>query len=53
MEEFLTEKGGPAADRILASFDFLEDWIISSKYRGCAFLNTLSETLGQSFTCGD
>ncbi len=29
--------------RVLALFDFLEEWIKSVHYRGCAFLNILSE----------
>ena len=30
--------------KILAAFDFLGEWMRSCDYRGCAFLNTLSET---------
>lgn len=44
MEEFLAKSGGVASDRILSLFDFLEDWMQSSNFRGCAFLNTLTET---------
>jgi AcrR family transcriptional regulator len=29
--------------QILALFDFLESWMVESKFRGCAFLNTLAE----------
>jgi AcrR family transcriptional regulator len=44
MVDFLAENGGSAADRILSTFDFLEAWMQSCNYRGCAFLNTLTET---------
>ena len=30
--------------KILAAFDFLGEWMSGCDYRGCAFLNTLSET---------
>lgn len=30
--------------KILAAFDFLGDWMKGCNFRGCAFLNTLSET---------
>jgi AcrR family transcriptional regulator len=33
-----------AKTKLLASFDFLGDWMEQSNYRGCAFLNTLCET---------
>ena len=42
--DFLAEKGGSPSDRILATFDFLADWMQSCNYRGCAFVNTLTET---------
>ncbi len=44
LSDFMAQSGGSAADRILAIFDFLEDWMPSCDYRGCAFLNTLTET---------
>jgi hypothetical protein len=44
MVGFMAEKGGSPSDRILATFDFLEDWMQSCSYRGCAFVNTLTET---------
>jgi len=44
MVDFMAEKGGSPSDRILATFDFLEDWMQSCNYRGCAFVNTLTET---------
>lgn len=31
-------------DRILGMFDVLGEWFASSAFRGCAFLNTMSET---------
>ena len=31
------------AEKILRIFDFLEEWLKDSGYRGCAFLNTKSE----------
>ena len=33
-----------AGAKILAAFDFMGDWMSECDYRGCAFLNTLSET---------
>jgi len=44
MVDFMAEKGGSPSDRILATFDFLEDWMQSCNYRGCAFVNTQTET---------
>ena len=44
MIDFLAEKGGSPVDRLLAAFDFLENWMQSCNYRGCAFVNTLTET---------
>ncbi len=29
--------------KVLALFDFLEKWMVESRFRGCAFLNTLAE----------
>ena len=33
-----------ARAKLLGAFDFLESWMQDCDYRGCAFLNTLSET---------
>ena len=38
LEEVRSPRG-----KILALFDFLEEWMVESKFRGCAFLNTLAE----------
>ena len=32
-----------ARERVLAVFDFLEDWLVRCNFRGCAFLNTIPE----------
>ena len=37
------DEGKSPKGKILALFDFLEQWMQESNYRGCAFLNTLSE----------
>lgn len=37
------EKQRTARGKILALFDFLEGWMERTAFRGCAFLNTLSE----------
>ncbi len=44
MTDHMNQAGGTPADRILSLFDFLEEWMQSCDFRGCAFLNTLSET---------
>ncbi|MCZ6674695.1 MAG: TetR/AcrR family transcriptional regulator [Verrucomicrobia bacterium] len=45
LEKYLDEEGGDqAASKIKGLFDFLEDWMQGCGYRGCAFLNTLTET---------
>jgi AcrR family transcriptional regulator len=37
------EKSKTPKGQILALFDFLEDWMMESEFRGCAFLNSLGE----------
>lgn len=37
------EKSKTPKGQILALFDFLENWMVESEFRGCAFLNTLAE----------
>lgn len=37
------ERQGPGPDRVLGIFDFIRDWMSSSGFRGCAFLNIASE----------
>lgn len=38
-------KGETAEEKLLAAFDFLEQWLVEDAgYRGCAFLNTMAET---------
>lgn len=32
-----------ARAKLLATFDFLEDWLGGATYRGCAFINTMAE----------
>jgi AcrR family transcriptional regulator len=45
MDDFWGQKGSDdPGGKILAMFDFLEEWMASADYRGCAFLNTLTET---------
>ena len=43
LEEALAPLETPA-EKLLATFDFLESWLRDSDYRGCAFLNTMAET---------
>lgn len=33
-----------AGERLVASFDFLKEWMEGSGFRGCAFINTMAET---------
>ncbi|MFV1995360.1 MAG: TetR/AcrR family transcriptional regulator [Verrucomicrobiales bacterium] len=42
LEEMLATKPTPRT-KLLGALDFLEQWMANSEYRGCAFLNTLSE----------
>ena len=45
MEDFLRRiEANDPVGKILAIFDFLENWMPGADYRGCAFLNTLTET---------
>ena len=37
------EKSASPKGKLLRLFDFLESWMTESEFRGCAFLNTLSE----------
>ncbi len=37
------DKANSPRDKIIALFSMLEDWIKTSDYRGCAFLNSLAE----------
>lgn len=37
------EKARTPRSQILALFDFLENWMVESEFRGCAFLNSLAE----------
>ena len=39
------DAGKSAKSNILMLFDFLETWLTECDFRGCAFLNTLSEVL--------
>lgn len=42
-DEALDQLDSPA-EKLLATFDFLESWLQEAEYRGCAFLNTMAET---------
>jgi AcrR family transcriptional regulator len=44
LEETVTARGLPAAQRPLAVFDALADRFASENFRGCAFINTMVET---------
>ncbi|MDA9764744.1 MAG: TetR/AcrR family transcriptional regulator [Opitutales bacterium] len=45
MDEFLGQmEANDPVGKIMAIFDFLENWMPGADYRGCAFLNTLTET---------
>jgi len=44
LSDFIAQSKGSPADRIVAIFDFLGDWMQTCDFRGCAFLNTLTET---------
>ena len=45
MDKYLAQiESGDPSGKILAIFDFLENWMPGADYRGCAFLNTLTET---------
>lgn len=41
-EDAISDNRSPAK-KILATFDFLEKWLLDYDYRGCAFINTMSE----------
>ncbi len=42
LQERIDEYTAPQ-DRLLAPFEFLEDWVAEPNFRGCAFLNIVSE----------
>jgi AcrR family transcriptional regulator len=42
LDDYLDE-GRTAKTKILALFDFLENWMTQCEFRGCAFINTLAE----------
>lgn len=42
LEDAIRNVGSPAK-KILATFDFLEKWLLEFDYRGCAFINTMAE----------
>ena len=43
LENSLRSAGASPRDQLLGLFEFLADWMDSCSYRGCAFLNALSE----------
>lgn len=45
MHWFITEseKGGTPGDKLLATFDALEQWFSTQDFRGCAFINAAGE----------
>ena len=45
MNWFMTEceKGGTPVDKLLGTFDALEQWFFTSDFRGCAFINAAGE----------
>ncbi|MBL4575765.1 MAG: TetR/AcrR family transcriptional regulator [Opitutaceae bacterium] len=44
LSDFIQNKAGSkASSKLMGLFDFLEEWMISCDFRGCAFLNTLAE----------
>lgn len=43
-----TESAEPGLDRVLAVFDLLVDWYADPDYRGCAILNAVIDTRGES-----
>ena len=38
------EREDTPAGKLLVTYTFLEDWLSKSKFRGCAFINTMAET---------
>ena len=43
-EESIAKSGAPPAEQIVAMFANLKEWLGKCDYRGCLFLNTLTET---------
>lgn len=50
MERWLAQRSAaPPAERLLAVFDWLEDWSSRGGFRGCAFLNAASELVSPQY----
>lgn len=43
LEEFVERRGGSATERLLSTFDALEEWMERENYRGCGFVNAAAE----------
>lgn len=43
IEEFVERRGGSATERLLSTFDALEEWMERENYRGCGFVNAAAE----------
>ena len=43
LEEYVGAPGKPPKERLLAIFDYLEEWFSEADYCGCAFIRALSE----------
>ena len=41
--EFVERSGGSATQRLLSTFDALEEWMERENYRGCGFVNAAAE----------
>jgi len=41
--EFVEGRGGSATERLLSTFDALEEWMERENYRGCGFVNAAAE----------
>jgi AcrR family transcriptional regulator len=41
--EFVERRGGSATERLLSTFDALEEWMERENYRGCGFVNAAAE----------
>jgi AcrR family transcriptional regulator len=43
LEEFVERRGGSATERLLSTFDALEEWMERENPRGCGFVNAAAE----------
>ncbi|MGI5472631.1 TetR/AcrR family transcriptional regulator [Streptomyces sp. CA-132043] len=43
LAEYVAAHGATPADRVLAVFDWLEEWFAGPRFRGCAFVNAYGE----------